>query len=102
MLRSGALLFAAAVLLGSVGCVATDDTYDEAESVAAADGKADAASELRVRAGDTTVWMTTALARVEDDRGLGCHVVGELELVLLRDSGDRGCRGVAGCGGCQR
>ncbi len=69
MLRSGALLFAAAVLLGSVGCVATDDTYDEAESVAAADGKADASSELRVRAGDTTVWMTTALARVEDDRG---------------------------------
>lgn len=69
MLRLGASLFAAVVLLGSVGCVATDDSYDEAESVAAADGKADATSELRVRAGDTTVWMTTALARVEDSRG---------------------------------
>src|SRR5687768_13495834 len=27
------------------------------------DGKADVASELRVRAGDTTVWMTRVLAR---------------------------------------
>ena len=48
MLRLGPSLFAAVVLLA--GCVATDDSYDEAESVAAADGKADATSELRVRA----------------------------------------------------
>ncbi|MEZ4404440.1 MAG: hypothetical protein R3B06_30755 [Kofleriaceae bacterium] len=66
---------AAAATLGLVlitaapGCATEDDTFDEVEAPLDGDAKADTASELRVRAGDTTVWMTTALTRRDGDAG---------------------------------
>ncbi len=51
---------------------AGEDSFvdDEVEVGADDDGKADADSELRVRTGDTTVWMTKTLAR-KDPSGSG-------------------------------
>lgn len=47
----------------SASCATDDATVDEVEAPAGLDAKADTSAELRVRAGDTTVWMTTALSR---------------------------------------
>ncbi len=46
-----------------VGCAAPEVEVEEVEVPADDDGKADAASELKVRAGDTSVWITRALER---------------------------------------
>ncbi len=66
-MKSYAILNAVVAALALAAC-ATDDSYDEAESTGEV-GAADAASELRVRAGDTTVWMSTTLIRRTGDSG---------------------------------
>lgn len=62
-------LLVAALVLGSLaaGCAEPDGDIDEVEVAADDDGKADAASELKVRAGDTSVWITKALVRRGND-----------------------------------
>lgn len=54
------------VCLLLVGCAAESIETSEVEGIAD-DGKADASSELRVRAGDTTLWMNQQLVRRGDD-----------------------------------
>ena len=60
-MRTRALLTTLSLFATAVGCA--DDDVDEVEVSAGDDGKADAASELTVRAGDTTVWVSRLLAR---------------------------------------
>jgi hypothetical protein len=63
----GDLLLVSALAVAA--CAVESDDVDEVTATDGEDGKADAASELRVRAGDTTVWMTRALARVTGEQG---------------------------------
>jgi hypothetical protein len=63
-MRSLALLVALSLAAAVAGACTEPVTGDEVEVPEdGGDGKADVASELRVRAGDTTVWMTRLLAR---------------------------------------
>ncbi|MBP6633147.1 MAG: hypothetical protein KA297_27250 [Kofleriaceae bacterium] len=62
-----AVLVAAASL--SAACVGDDPVTDEVEVEADDDGKADAASELRVRTGDTTLWLDRTLGWRGDPAG---------------------------------
>lgn len=52
-------------MLFVVACAGVADDLDEVEGLA--EDKADSASELRVRVGDTTLWMTSTLVRRGDD-----------------------------------
>ena len=63
-MRSFALLAALALSLTAAGCATPEVEHEEVEVPAeGGDGKADDGAELRVRAGDTTVWMTRVVAR---------------------------------------
>jgi len=53
------------VAIACVGCAEVAHETDDLEAVA--DDKADSSSELRVRVGDTTLWMNSALVRRGDD-----------------------------------
>ena len=48
-----------------IGCAV--DEVDQTEDIVVEDDKSDAATELRVRVGDTTLWMDKALVRRGDD-----------------------------------
>jgi len=53
-------------MIATAGCAeVVEDETDDVEGLA--DDKADSASELRVRVGDTTLWMSSALVRRGDD-----------------------------------
>lgn len=56
-------LFAAGLLAAACADPAATDQYDEAEAPPDDDGKADADTELYVRAGDTSLWVTREVAR---------------------------------------
>jgi len=67
----GLFLASIAAATGPAGCAAGGDGSDTDEVTAPIDdsGKADASTELRVRAGDTTLWMTQQVARRETANG---------------------------------
>jgi len=56
-------LFAAGLLAAACADPGATDQYDEAEAPPDDDGKADADTELYVRAGDTSLWVTREVAR---------------------------------------
>lgn len=70
-MRLGAPARAPALLLAAVASVAACTEVDEVDEVEVAadgvDGKADATAELKVRAGDTSVWVQTWLVRGESE-----------------------------------
>lgn len=68
-LRSLFIGAALTLMVAQPACTDGDGTFDEVEVGGEVDGKADAASELRVRAGDTTVWMAATLVRRVGDQG---------------------------------
>lgn len=68
----GAMQRAAMFLVSALAvaaCAVESDDVDEVTATDGEDGKTDAASELRVRAGETTVWMTRALVRRTGEQG---------------------------------
>ena len=68
----GGMQRAAMFLMASLAvaaCAEESGDFDEVTAPDGDDGKTDAASELRVRAGDTTVWMTQKLVRRTGERG---------------------------------